>query len=184
MTPRALLTVALRVMGLWFLLTGVVAVAYSLAAVSWPDEARVASGLPLNPYPTVIAQVVYSLYGGVLLFCAPSIASWFCKPDQSNAAPGGTASLSAGSAFQISLRLLGIYVFVSAIDPVGRVVANLLKTSVWQVELERINRVDVIHAVLYLLVAAFLFFGSRRIIAWFPLSGPNEKATENMPPQG
>ena len=107
MNTKAILTLALRLMGFWVLFHAVAAMTHVVAVLSWLSDS---SAGPQAQTSMVIASgfalVVYASFAAVLLLFAPVIASWF-PTEPAPAAP--ERAVTVRDVYIIAARLLGVY---------------------------------------------------------------------------
>jgi hypothetical protein len=168
MTAKESLTLALRVIGFWVMVSAVPAMAGLVAILGSffgvdPQSQRflISSGITVVGYATLAA---------ILLLLAPTIASWFYREA---APPGPTARQSAlkpKDIYTISARLLGIYSLLHAIEPTGSLVRNLLESTAGQRLSGELTWAYVVQSVTYMACAAVLILWSEKIAELFSRS--------------
>ena len=155
MTPRDLVEVALRVMGIWFVAVAIVSLAMTISYVLSDTWGSVLGqpGWLLGSLVMVVAQFAV---GAVLMYRAPSIAAWFYRNDSASAAT--PVHILPGDAYHIACFVLGMYLVVRSIAEMFQGVTHLIQggaTSAYGPE--------VLSAAVQLLVGLALVFGAERI---------------------
>lgn len=125
MNAKAILTLALRLIGFWVMLNAVAAMISLVAAVSWSEQAGLATQSRAQSLITSgFAMIAYAAFAAALLLYAPTIASWF-PSEPAPATPERTASVR--DVYMIAARLLGLYSLLAAIPGIRRLVQGLLE---------------------------------------------------------
>jgi hypothetical protein len=160
MPKRALVEVAIRLLGLWSAftaVTGLVDVAASCLITGWgttpsfPRQLLLLSG---------VAAVVPGLLGAMLIGWAPWIAARFYPADPNDVQIH--VNVGAGDVYHVACFVLGVYLLVHTTQPVCRLVAAGMTgaQSTWS---RGQMAADAITAAVSLATGLVLVFGSQRI---------------------
>jgi len=124
MTGQHLLSLALRVTGFWLLIEAVGSTAQLVAMICAPDTGS--AGIVAM---VAIYAASYGVLAAMLLLCAPGISSWFYR----GRVAGELLPLQVTprDAYEICARVLGMYSFIAAIEPVGKVLPELFVPGFW-----------------------------------------------------
>jgi hypothetical protein len=158
MSARLLMEVALRVLGIWFLLSSIVTMtpmaSYYLANVSL-------GGLGvLISYG--VAFVVQLALGVMLIRWAPSMAARFYPLDADEPEP--QIRVGPGDIYHTACFVLGVYLLVLGVESSGRWAVGALPTSFGMQGSQLAN--IAVSAIVYTASGLLLIFGSRRIGQW------------------
>ena len=125
MNARAIMTLALRLMGFWVMLSAVAAMIGLVDALAWSGRAGV--GTPSQMAMLIgsgVTLIAYASFAAALLLYAPAIASWF-PAEPAPATPERAAGVR--DVYIIAARLLGLYSLLAAIPGARRLVRVLLE---------------------------------------------------------
>ena len=166
MTPRNLLTVALRVLGLFLLITSLVALVHGLSVIWFYAREPFFQGQYSTAkfYQTLLAgPTLLLVLALVLLSLAPRLARWW-HPDEEPAAP--PAGLSIKGVLTVGVQLLGLLAIVLAIEPLTDGLFNLWenRNNAW-VTLDDVGRRGLFRAGALMLAGLVLVFAARPIAA-------------------
>ncbi len=151
MNDRDWLTLALRTLGFWVLISAVGSTA-SLVLAVWGFDQRFRGDYILG---TGLPVVAYSLLSAGLLLFASSIAGWFeAGKAHRELAPAGRIELV--DVYQVVARALGVFCVISAIRPASLFAWQLLQRGSSSSSPEGLNWGIAIEALAYLGVAASL----------------------------
>src|SRR5262245_13219600 len=167
MTAKESLTLALRVIGFWVLISAIPAIAGLVAGLGAfgadPQSQRllISSGFTVLGYATLAA---------FLLLFAPTIASWFYGEASLPGPPARQPALKPEDIYTISAHLLGIYSLLHAVGPTGGLVSNLLESRAGQGFSREFTWAYAVQAVSYLACGAVLILWSEKIAKLFSRS--------------
>jgi hypothetical protein len=167
MAAKESLTLALRVMGFWVLISAVAAMAGFVAGLGSfgadPQSQRflISSGFTVLGYAALAA---------FLLLFAPTIASWFYGKASPSDPAARQPALKPGDIYTISAHLLGIYSLLHAVGPMGGLVNNLLESRAGQGFSGEFTRAYLVQVVSYLACGAVLILWSEKIAKLFSRS--------------
>ena len=155
MNARDLLTLSLRILGFWVMISAVGSMASlvaSLSSGSFPQagEILLAAGIPVIAYSTMAA---------VLLLFASPIARLFAW-DRAPEGGAGSPDLSLTDVYQVVARALGVYCVISAVRPASSFFWGLAGTRYAMGMSGELNWGHLLEVVMYLGVAAFLILRS------------------------
>lgn len=166
MTAKEIFVLALRVVGLWAAIHGVIGLPATIAGIFYAFGFG-AQSVDFYPAYTMIVfyvpPVIYCVVAIVLLLFAPRLASFFYREQAvHDSVRANSANLT--DVYRIAAQLLGIYAFL-------QVVPSLAKTMVWFASSEArqfrtANGTEIVQGILYLACSVYLICGSRRIAGW------------------
>jgi hypothetical protein len=156
MNARDWLTLALRFLGFWVLISAVASMALLVTSLSSPGTMPVFGESLLVVGITLIA---YASLAAVLLLFASSIAGRFAwdRTAEDGGAPSGMALVDV---YQVGARALGVFCVISAVHPAGSFLWGLASARLSGEGMVRLNWGYLLEVVMYLGVAAFLIFRS------------------------
>jgi hypothetical protein len=162
MSAKESLTLALRVIGFWVLVSAIGAMTNLVAGLAWVDPTS--RSFLISAGFSVIAYAGFA--AGLLLF-APAIASWFDRGPTAARPATGAPGLRPRDYYVIGMRLLGVFSILQAIGPAGNLARQALTSrSRFGPEVEW-NRAYVVQALSYLACAALLLLGSETVADLF-----------------
>lgn len=156
MSARLLIEVALRVLGLWFLLNSVVTMTET---ASWHLANVLAGGSDVGTHFLVLSGVAVAVQlalGVMLIRWAPGMAARFYPPDAEKPEP--QIRVGPGDIYQTACFVLGVYLLVRGVESVGRLAIGALSFSPGP-QLASVA----VSAMVYTASGLLLIFGSRRI---------------------
>jgi hypothetical protein len=127
MNAKAIMTLALRLMGFWVVLQALAAMVNLVAIVSWSTAPGTR---PQGESSLVVASgfalLAYTSFAAALLLFAPAIASWFPTESSSSAPVAADRPAIVRDVYTIAARLLGLYSLVSAVPAAQRLARSIL----------------------------------------------------------
>ena len=127
MNAKAIMTLALRLMGFWVLFHAVAAMVNLVAFLSASNAP--AAG-PQGETSLLIASgfalLAYASFAAALLLFAPAIASWFSVESASRAPAVSDRPGTVRDVYIIAARLLGLYSLLSAVPAAQRLARSIL----------------------------------------------------------
>jgi len=175
MSPRLVLEIALRVMGLWFFFTGISTLTTTVSVLLWTPSGSMRS-IWLYFVATVVVQF---LLGGVLVFCAPAIAAWFYPAGNESDSP---RAVGPGDLYRAACFVLGAYLLVAASQPAGRLLDAVNSSGAFGPSAAG----DAVTLIVHVAAGLLLVFGSRRIadllanLRYDPSTIPNQQLSLAM----
>ncbi len=161
MSARCLLEVAIRVLGLWLVVTSIgVALAMLSYLLSMWIPATPGSLRPRYLTPQFLAVGLQGLFGIVLTWRAPWIAEWFYPPEPDE--DRILLNVSPGDAYRIASFLFGVFLLVHVPEPTVRLIVAAMNETIWGNASAK-TAADAISAGVYLVAGLGLLFGSRGI---------------------
>ncbi len=178
MNAKAIMTIALRLMGFSILFSAVAAMANLVAALyaSLPPGA----GPPGQSSLLVeygFAVLAYSSFAAALLLFAPTIASWF-SAESTASVPATDRPTTVRDVYIIAARLLGLYSLVSAVPALQRLAQYTLDYKFYSGPAGEYTWAGLVEASMYLAGGAFLIFFASGIADLFSRAhGISERPT-------
>jgi hypothetical protein len=179
MNAKAIMTLALRLMGFWVLLHAVASMVNLVAVLSsstapgagphGESNLLVASGFAL---------LAYASFAAALLLFAPAVASWF-SAESTASAPVATARPAAvRDVYIIAARVLGLYSLLSAVPAAQRLVRSVLDYRFHSGPAGEFTWASLVEASIYLVGGALLIFFAAGIADVFSRAhGMSERPT-------
>ena len=174
MSARLLLEVALRILGIWFIVAALNALATTAAMYQSGGWGGSSGEVSRWFFASGVSIVVQFALGLGLIICAPVFAARFYR-EQTDAAES-QVRVGPGDIYHIACLVLGAFVFISAAEPAGRIV-----NAGFQGQKYRIAG-DAFTMIVYMSSGILLVFGSRRIgellssLRYDPESIPNSSS--------
>ncbi len=159
MSTRLLLEMAIRVLGLWFVFTGISSLASNFVLLT-----VLSSSVPLAPAQwliwTAVPVVVQGVLGAALIWWAPWIASRFypAGPEESPL----HFNVGPGDVYRVACFVAGVCFLVHTAEPASRLVASLMQSGPSK-RLSPQEVADSMATMVYAVAGVILVFGSRRI---------------------
>jgi hypothetical protein len=159
MNAKAIMTLALRLMGFWVLLHAVgamvnlVAVIYSLTV---PGTGQLGESSLL--VESGFALLAYAFFAAALLLFAPAITSWFSAESTASAPEATDRPATVRDVYIIAARLLGLYSLVSAVPAAQRLVRSILDYRFHSGPAGEFTWASLVEASIYLVGGARLIF--------------------------
>ena len=115
MNAKAIMTIALRLMGFWVLIIAVAAMVNLVAILSSTMAPGAGpKGESIFLVESGFALLAYASFAAALLLFAPTIASWF-SAESTASVPATDRPTTVRDVYIIAVRLLGLYSLVSAV---------------------------------------------------------------------
>jgi hypothetical protein len=179
MNARAIMTLALRLMGFWVLfhaMAAMVNLVALLASSSAPGAGPQANSSFL--IESGFALVAYASFAAGLLLFAPAIASWFSTESASSAPVATDRPGTVRDVYIIAARLLGLYPLVSAVPAAQRLVRSILDFRFHSGPAGEFTWASLVEASIYLVGGALLIFFAAGIADVFSRAhGMSERPT-------
>jgi len=181
MAARDVLVVALRVLGLWFLVLAIDALPALVAEVWTLCRPIGIPGAVVNPTPwTLAGMCVPFLRGGlgiVLLVCASRIALRFYPKTQDEAGQETPGRVGPGDLYRIASYVLGVCVLLQAVEPATRTLVLVIHRDVGST-----LHVELAEACVMLVLGIGLIFGAGGIATFFERLryDPNRVPTQQL----
>jgi hypothetical protein len=156
MTARQLMEVALRVLGVWFVVHAVISGAQAIASM---NLILPATGFSLSAYLIAVEAVaaVQLGLGLVLVFGGPRIASHFYRDEPvANHVP---SRIGPGDLYHVASYLLGVYFLVQGLEACAAIAFRLLSGKVPS----NLRAYPEMAAIISTVSGLLLIFGARRI---------------------
>jgi hypothetical protein len=160
MNARDWLTLALRFLGFWVMISAVGSMASMVASFSSSNsipqvgEILLAMGIPVIAYASMAA---------VLLLFASPISGLFAE-DRTAAKGGPSPGMSLADVYQVGARALGVFCVISAVRPAGSFLWGLASSRLSGTGTVERNGGYLLEVVMYLGVAAFLILRSDVVV--------------------
>jgi len=173
MTPRTILILALRILGIWFFLNAIAGAAYA-ATASYQYAGELASfrvpllGLRSGVEFVVLAfvQPVFQFVAAaVLLLCAPRIASLYYRSDAYPDAGTAASGVTLTDVYRIVMQTLGVLTCLRAISPLTLAIASLGDFG-GSPQLVPKQLATTLEAILYIAIGGILIGGASAIARW------------------
>lgn len=155
MSARLLLEVALRILGVWFIFTAVNALMMTASFYLSGGWGGPGVDLARMFFASCAGVIVQAALGLGLIFYAPVVAARFYR-EQADAGESQVC-VGPGDIYPTACFVLGVFLFVSAAEPAGRVV-----NAGFQGQPHRMAG-DAFTMFAYIAAGILLVFGSRRI---------------------
>src|SRR4051795_10755935 len=127
MNAKAIMTIALRLMGFWVLIIAVAAMVNLVAILSSTMAPGAGpKGESFFLVESGFALLAYASFAAALLLFAPTIASWFPAESTASAPVATDRPATVRDVYIIAARLLGLYSLVSAVPAAQRLVRSIL----------------------------------------------------------
>ena len=179
MNAKAIMTLALRLMGFWVLFSAVAAM-INFAAFLTSSIPGVAG--PQGELGFVISSgfglVVYASFAAGLLLFAPAIASWFSTESAPSIPVATDRPVAVRDVYIIAARLLGLYSLLSAVPAAQRLSRSLLDYRFHWGRAAEFIWAEFVEASIYLVCAALLIYCAAGIADVFSRAhGMSERPT-------
>jgi hypothetical protein len=159
MNAKAIMTLALRLMGFWVLLQAVAAMVYLVAILS---SSSAPGARPRGETSLLIssgfALVAYAFFAAGLLLFAPAIASWFSTESAPPVPVATDRPVTVRDVYIVAARLLGLYSLVSAIPAAQRLAQSILDYRFYSGPAGEFTWASLVEASIYLVGGALLIF--------------------------
>jgi hypothetical protein len=159
MNAKAIMTLALRIMGFWVLFSAVAAMV-NFAAFLTSSIPRVAG--PQGELGFLISSgfglIAYASFAAGLLLFAPAIASWFSTESAPPIPVATDRPVDVRDVYIIAARLLGLYSLLSGVPAAQRLAQLILDYRFQWGRAGEFIWSELIQASIYLLGAALLIF--------------------------
>jgi hypothetical protein len=178
MNAKTIMTLALRLMGLWALLHAVAAMVSLVALLSSSSAPGGGPGESSFLIESGFALLAYASLAAALLLFAPAIASWF--PAEPAASPPAATDRpgTVRDVYIIAARLLGLYSLVSAVPAAQRLARSILDYRFHSGPAREFTWASLVEASLYLVGGALLIAFSTGIADLFSRAhGMSERPT-------
>ncbi|SIO67751.1 hypothetical protein SAMN05444166_8438 [Singulisphaera sp. GP187] len=127
MNAKAVMTLMLRLMGFWVLLTAVAAMVNLVAFLSESSDSGAGrQGEWSLLISSGFALVAYASFAAGLLLFAPAIASWFATESAPSVPVTTDRAVTVRDVYIIAARLLGLYSLLSAVPAAQRLAQAIL----------------------------------------------------------
>lgn len=164
MNAKTTMTLMLRLMGFWVLLTAVAAMVNLVAFLS---ESSASGGGRQGEWSLLIssgfALVAYASFAAGLLLFAPAIASWFSTESAPPVSVATDRAINVRDVYIIAARVLGLFSLVSAVPAVRRLAQLILDHGVHWGAADDYSRGSLVEALIYLIGGALLIFFAAEI---------------------
>jgi hypothetical protein len=159
MNAKAIMTLALRLMGFWVLIHAVAAMVNLVAILSSLTAPGAGSkGEPILLIESGFALLAYASFAAVLLLFAPAIAARFSAQSTVSAPVAADRQGTLRDVYIIAARLLGLYSLVSAVPAAQRLVRSILDYRFSSGPAGEFTWSGLVEASIYLVVGASLIF--------------------------
>jgi hypothetical protein len=159
MGAKAIMTLALRVMGFWVLFHAVAAMVNVVAILASPDAP---GAWPQGQTGLAIAEgfalIAYALFAAGLLLFAPAITSWFPVESASPVPVATDHPATVRHVYIIAARLMGLYCLVSAVPAVQRLARSILDFRSQSGLAGAFAWANLVQASIYVVLGALLIF--------------------------
>ena len=159
MNAKAIMTLALRLMGFWVLLQAVAAMVNLVAILSASTAPGAGPrGESILLVESGFALIAYAAFAAALLLFAPAIASWFSTETTTSAPVATDRPGTLRDVYIIAVRLLGLYSLVSAVPAAQRLVRSILDYRFHSGPAGEFTWASLVEASIYLVGGALLIF--------------------------
>jgi hypothetical protein len=179
MNAKAIMTLALRLMGFWVLLHAVAAMVNLVAVLSSSTAPGAATqGESSLLVASGFALLAYASFAAALLLFAPAIASWLPAESTASAPVATDRPGTVRDVYIIAARLLGLYSLVSAVPAAQRLVRSILDYRFHSGPAGEFTWASLVEASVYLVGGASLIFLAAGIADVFSRAhGMSERTT-------
>jgi len=178
MNAKAIMTIALRLMGFWVLIIAVAAMVNLVAILSSTMAPGAGpKGESFFLVESGFALLAYASFAAALLLFAPTIASWF-SAESTASVPATDRPTTVRDVYIIAARLLGLYSLVSAVPALQRLAQYTLDYKFSSGSAGEYTWAGLVEASMYLAGGAFLIFFASGIADVFSRAhGMSERPT-------
>jgi hypothetical protein len=159
MNAKAIMTLALRLMGFWVLFSAIAAMV-NFAAFLTSSIPPVAG--PQGQLSFLISSgfgiVAYASFAAALLLFAPVIASWFSTESAPTIPVATDRPVTVRDVYIIAARLFGLYSLLAGVPAVQRLARSILDYRFHWGRAEEFIWAELVEASIYLVGAALLVF--------------------------
>ena len=149
------MTLALRLMGLWFFLHAIFQALQLSSYLFWPQPPLTGAQMRAN----FIGVAIGGGFGLVLLFISGRVACWF-YPHVSEPDEESKGHLNVADIYRVASFLLGVYVLILAIRPASVTLVSAARgATLFSVDVA----ISQVETILYLPFGLLLIFGSKGI---------------------
>jgi hypothetical protein len=178
MNAKAIMTLALRLIGFWVLLLAVAAMVHLVALMSSSSAHGAGQGESSFLIESGFALLAYASFAAALLLFAPAIASWFPTESAASAPVATDRPGTVRDVYIIAARLLGLNSLVSAVPAAQRLVRSVLDYRFHSGPAGEFTWASLVEASIYLVVGALLIFFAAGIADVFSRAhGMSERPT-------
>jgi hypothetical protein len=179
MSDKAIMTLALRLMGFWVLIQAVAAMVNLVAILSSLTAPGAWSrGEPIFLVESGFALLAYASFAAALLLFAPAIAARFPAESSVSAPVAADRQGTVRDVYIIAARLLGLYSLVSAVPAAQRLVRSILDYRSSSGPAGEFTWSGLVEASIYLVGGALLIFSAAGIADVFSRAhGMSERPT-------
>jgi hypothetical protein len=157
MTTKAIMTLALRLMGFWVLLQAVAAMVNLVAFLS---SSSVFGAAPQGAASILITEgfalLAHASFAAGLLLFAPAIASWFPIETASSAPVATDRPVNVRDVYIVAARLLGLYSLLSAVPAAQKLAQSILDYRFYSGPAKEFTWASFVEASIYLVGGALL----------------------------
>ena len=173
MTPRTILILTLRILGIWFFLNAIAGAFYAATAsyqyagklASYPELSfGLRSGVEIcrvGLRPTSVSAVA----AAVLLLCAPRIASLYYRSDVYPNTGTAASGVTLTDVYRIVMQAFGVFICLRAISPLALAIASLGDIG-GSPQLVPKQLATTLEAILYIAIGGVLIGGAGVLARW------------------